>query len=55
MLLVSKENCVGKAMLALNPNGSKSYRGSNSCVMEGYEFPCCAWFTLSIADVPGTC
>lgn len=24
MLLVSNENCVGKAMLALNPKGSKS-------------------------------
>lgn len=36
MLLVSKENCVGKAMLALRPNGSQSALPlSNSCVMEG--------------------
>lgn len=36
MLLVSKENCDGKAMLALSPKGSQSMPVSKSCVMEGY-------------------
>lgn len=40
MLLVSNENCVGNAMLALSPKGSKSYPGSRSCVIEGYA-GCC--------------
>lgn len=35
MLLVSKENCEGKAMLALSPKGSQSMPVSRSWVMEG--------------------
>lgn len=37
MLLVSKENDDGKAMLALKPKGSQSIEGSSSCVIES---PC---------------
>lgn len=35
ILLVSNENWVGKAMLALRPKGSKSYPESSSCVIDG--------------------